>query len=68
MNGQPVRADELAQELGIEVADLLGRADAEIGRVAERDGIDAARGLTVYGGRNPVKISHALADRLRKSL
>jgi hypothetical protein len=62
---QPVRADELARELGIDVAELLGRADDEITRVSQQNGTDAARGLTVYGGRNPVRISNALADRLR---
>jgi hypothetical protein len=64
-----VDARELARELNLPVAEVLRRADAIIGETAERDGIDAARGLTTRTRREGqgtiVVVSPRLADALR---
>jgi hypothetical protein len=62
-----VPAVELAKELGITVGRLLQRADDTIGRVADEQGVDAARGLTTRLRAGHVYLTAELAAHLRET-
>lgn len=61
-----IPAADLARELNLPVAELLARADKIIGEVVQRDGIDAARGLTTRMQGSKVVLTPRLADALRQ--
>jgi len=62
-----VPAAELAKELGLTVGRLLQRADDIIGRVADEQGVDAARGLTTRAHAGRIYVTAELANHLRET-
>lgn len=62
-----VSAVDLARQLNITVAMVLQRADDEIADVVQREGLEAARGLSTRYDHDRAYLTATLAQRLLSS-
>lgn len=60
-----VSATDLARQLHITVPEILQRADDAIGDAAQREGLEAARGLSTHYDHGRAYLTAALAQRLQ---